>query len=68
MQVTFIRPRTQGHGRRSIKRTMNTAPVVGSTIKWNDALSFTVASVDYSLNVTPGAQAPGKASASVTLR
>ena len=68
MQVTFIRPRTTGHGRRSVKRTLNTAPVVGSTVKWNDQLSFTVDSVDYSLNVTPGAQAPGKASASVILR
>ena len=67
MQVKFIRPRSGNNGRRSVKRTVQDVPAVGSTVKWTDDKSFTVESIEYHLNVTPGAQAPGKASASVLL-
>ena len=67
MQVKFIRPKSGNHGRRSVKRTMKVIPTVGSAVKWTDDKSFTVASVEYHLNVTPGQTAPGKASASVIL-
>ena len=67
MHVKFIRPRSGNHGRRSVKRTIQNVPAVGSTVKWTDDMSFRVASVEYHLNVTPGQTAPGKASASVLL-
>ena len=67
MQVKFIRPKSGNHGRRSVKRTMKVIPTVGSTVKWTDDKSFTVDSIAYNLNVTPGQNAPGKASASVVL-
>ncbi len=67
MHVKFIRPRSGNHGRRSIKRVTQTIPAIGSTVKWTDDKSFTVQSVEYHLNVTPGQTAPGKASASVIL-
>ena len=67
MRVKFIRPRTTGHGRRSIERTVNVVPSVGQAVQWNTELCFTVEKVDWHLNVTPGQSAPGKASASVTL-
>ena len=67
MLVKFIRPRSGNHGRRSVKRTVNNVPAVGSTVKWTDNMPFTVQSVEYHLNVTPGQNAPGKASASVLL-
>ena len=67
MHVKFIRPRSGNHGGRSVKRTMKVVPTVGSTVKWTDDMSFTVQSVEYHLNVTPGQNAPGKASASVLL-
>ena len=67
MQVKFIRPRSGNHGRRSVKRTMKVVPTVGSTVKWTDDKSFTVGSIEYHLNVTPGAKLAGKASATVVL-
>ena len=67
MQVKFIRPKSGNHGRRSVKRTMKVIPTVGSTVKWTDYKSFTVDSIAYNLNVTPGQNAPGKASATVVL-
>ena len=67
MRVKFIRPRTQGHGRRSVERTINAVPAIGSKVAWDADKSFTVASIEYSMNVTPGQKAPGKASASITL-
>ena len=67
MQVKFIRPKSGNHGRRSVKRTMKVIPPVGSTVKWTDDKSFTVDSIAYNLNVTPGQNAPGKASATVVL-
>ena len=67
MHVKFIRPRSGNHGRRSVKRTVQNVPAVGSTVKWTDDMSFRVASIEYHLNVTPGQNAPGKASASVLL-
>ena len=67
MQVKFIKPRSGNNGRRSVKRTMKVIPTVGSTVKWTDDKSFTVESIAYHLNVTPGAQLAGKASASVVL-
>jgi hypothetical protein len=67
MQVKFIRPKSGNHGRRSVKRTMKVIPTVGSTVKWTDDKSFTVDSIAYNLNVTPGQNAPGKASATVVL-
>ncbi len=67
MRIKFIRPRQGDHGRRSIERTVNVLPSVGQTVAWNNDLSFTVESVDWHLNVTPGQNAPGKASASVVL-
>jgi hypothetical protein len=67
MLVKFIRPRSGNHGRRSVNRILNSVPTIGATVKWTDEKSFTVASVEYHLNVTPGRTAPGKASASVTL-
>ena len=67
MQVKFIRPKSGNHGRRSVKRTMKVIPTVGSTLKWTDDKSFTVDSIAYNLNVTPGQNAPGKASATVVL-
>ena len=67
MQVKFIRPKSGNHGRRSVKRTMKVIPTVGSTVKWIDDKSFTVDSIAYNLNVTPGQNAPGKASATVVL-
>ena len=67
MQVKFIRPRSGNHGRRSVKRTMKVIPTVGSTVKWTDDKSFTVGSIEYHLNVTPGVQLAGKASATVVL-
>jgi hypothetical protein len=67
MHVKFIRPRSGNNGRRSVKRTIQNVPAVGSTVKWTDDMSFRVASVEYHLNVTPGQTAPGKASASVLL-
>ena len=66
MRIKFIRPRTQGHGRRSVERTINIVPAIGSKVAWDADKSFTVASIEYSLNVTPGQSAPGKASASIT--
>ena len=67
MQVKFIRPRSGNHGRRSVKRTVQNLPAIGSTVKWTDEKSFRVESIEYHLNVTPGRTAPGKASASVLL-
>ena len=67
MQVKFIRPKSGNHGRRSVKRTMKVIPTVGSTVKWTDDKSFTVDTIAYHLNVTPGRTAPGKASATVVL-
>ena len=67
MQVKFIRPKSGNHGRRSVKRTMKVIPTVGSTVKWTDDKSFTIDSIAYNLNVTPGQNAPGKASATVVL-
>ena len=67
MQVKFISPKSGNHGRRSVKRTMKVIPTVGSTVKWTDDKSFTVDSIAYNLNVTPGQNAPGKASATVVL-
>ena len=67
MQVKFIRPKSGNHGRRSVKRTMKVIPTVGSTVKWTDDKSFTVDTIAYHLNVTPGQNAPGKASATVVL-
>jgi hypothetical protein len=67
MHVKFIRPRSGNHGRRSVKRTVQNIPAIGSIVKWTDDASFTVESVEYHLNVTPGQNAPGKASASVVL-
>ena len=67
MQVKFIRPKSGNHGRRSVKRTMKVIPTVGSTVKWTDDKSFTVDSIAYYLNVTPGLQIAGKASATVVL-
>ena len=67
MQVKFIRPKSGNHGRRSVQRTMKVIPTVGSTVKWTDDKSFTVDSIAYNLNVTPGQNAPGKASATVVL-
>ena len=67
MQVKFIRPKSGNHGRRSVKRTMKVIPTVGSTVKWTDDKSFTVESIAYNLNVTPGLQIAGKASATVVL-
>ena len=67
MQVKFIRPKSGNHGRRSVKRTMKVIPTVGSTVKWTDDKAFTVDSIAYNLNVTPGQNAPGKASATVVL-
>ena len=67
MQVKFIRPRSGNHGRRSVKRAVQNVPAVGCTVKWTDDASFTVESVEYHLNVTPGQNAPGKASATVVL-
>ena len=67
MQVKFIRPKSGNHGRRSVKRTMKVIPTVGSTVKWTDDKSFTVDTIAYHLNVTPGQKAPGKASATVVL-
>ena len=67
MRVKFIRPREGHHGRRSGERTVNVVPSVGQTVAWNENKSFTVESIDWHLNVTPGQSAPGKASASVIL-
>jgi len=67
MQVKFIRPRSGNNGRRSVKRTRKVIPTIGSTVKWTDDKSFTVESIAYHLNVTPGAQLAGKASATVVL-
>ena len=67
MRVKFIRPREGNHGRRSVERTVNVVPSVGQTVAWNENKSFTVESIDWHLNVTPGHSAPGKASASVIL-
>ena len=67
MQVKFISPKSGNHGRRSVKRTMKVIPPVGSTVKWTDDKSFTVDSIAYHLNVTPGLQIAGNASATVVL-
>ena len=67
MRIKFIRPRTTGHGSRSVERTVNVVPTVGQAVQWNDTLCFTVEKVDWNLNVTPGQSAPGKASATITL-
>ena len=50
MRVKFIRPRTGGHGRRSVERTVNVVPSVGQAVQWNTDLCFTVEKVDWHFN------------------
>ena len=65
MEVRFMKPGEVGH-RKFVRRETDVVPAKGRTVQWGDH-SYTVESVTYDLNVTPGAAAAGALVATVHL-
>ena len=65
MRVRFMKPGEEGR-RKFIHRDTDVIPAKGRTVKWGDN-SYTVESITYDLNKTPGAAPAGELEATVYL-
>ena len=65
MEVKFMKPGQEGR-RKFVRRDTDVVPAKGRAVQWGDH-AYTVESVKYDLNVTPGAAPAGALVATVHL-